>query len=33
VPAAEHKYWMDDVEMSRASTPRIEGLFLKIFAE
>lgn len=30
VPAAEHKYWMDDVEMSRASTPRIEGLFKNI---
>ncbi len=27
VPAQEHKYWMDDGEMSRASTPRIEGLF------
>ena len=27
VPAPEHKYWMDDGEMSRASTPRIEGLF------
>jgi glyoxylase-like metal-dependent hydrolase (beta-lactamase superfamily II) len=30
VPAAEHKYWMDDGEMSRASTPRIEGLFKNI---
>jgi glyoxylase-like metal-dependent hydrolase (beta-lactamase superfamily II) len=27
VPAPEHKYWMDDGEMSRASTPRIQGLF------
>ena len=27
VPTAEHKYWMDDGEMSRASTPRIQGLF------
>ncbi len=27
VPALEHKYWMDDGEMSRASTPRIQGLF------
>ncbi len=27
VPAPEHKYWMDDGEMSRASTPRVEGLF------
>ncbi|HSR11572.1 MAG TPA: MBL fold metallo-hydrolase [Thermodesulfobacteriota bacterium] len=27
VPAPEHKYWTDDGEMSRASTPRIEGLF------
>jgi len=27
VPAQEHKYWMDDGEMSRASTPRIQGLF------
>lgn len=23
VPAAEHKFWMDDGEMSRASTPRV----------
>ena len=27
VPAAEHKFWMDDGEMSRASTGRMEGLF------
>ena len=27
VPAPEHKYWMDDGEMNRASTSRIEGLF------
>ncbi len=27
VPAREHKYWMDDGEMSRASTPRVEGVF------
>jgi glyoxylase-like metal-dependent hydrolase (beta-lactamase superfamily II) len=27
VPALEHKYWMDDAEMSRASTPRIETVF------
>jgi glyoxylase-like metal-dependent hydrolase (beta-lactamase superfamily II) len=30
VPAPEHKYWMDDGEMSRASTPRIEGLFKNV---
>ena len=30
VPAREHKYWMDDGEMSRASTPRIEGLFKNV---
>jgi len=30
VPAAEHKYWMDDGEMSRASTPRIQGLFKNV---
>jgi hypothetical protein len=28
VPAPEH--WMDDGEMSRASTPRIEGLFKNV---
>jgi glyoxylase-like metal-dependent hydrolase (beta-lactamase superfamily II) len=27
VPAAEHKFWMDDGEMSRAPKGRIEGLF------
>ena len=27
VPAAEHKFWMDDGEMSRASKGRMEGLF------
>jgi glyoxylase-like metal-dependent hydrolase (beta-lactamase superfamily II) len=27
VPAAEHKYWMDDGEMSRAPAGRMEGLF------
>jgi glyoxylase-like metal-dependent hydrolase (beta-lactamase superfamily II) len=27
VPAAEHKYWMDDGEMSRAPTPRIADIF------
>jgi len=27
VPAAEHNYWMDDGEMSRAPKGRIEGLF------
>ncbi len=27
VPASEHKYWMDDGEMSRAPKGRIEGLF------
>ncbi len=27
VPSAEHKYWMDDGEMSRASSPRIQGVF------
>ena len=27
VPAPEHKYWMDDGEMSRASKGRIEGQF------
>ena len=30
VPALEHKYWMDDGEMSRASTPRIEGVFKNV---
>jgi glyoxylase-like metal-dependent hydrolase (beta-lactamase superfamily II) len=27
VPAAEHKFWMDDGEMSRAAPGRMEGLF------
>jgi glyoxylase-like metal-dependent hydrolase (beta-lactamase superfamily II) len=27
VPAVEHKYWMDDGEMSRAPKGRIEGVF------
>ncbi len=27
VPAPEHKYWMDDGEMSRSATPRIKGAF------
>src|SRR5438552_3171397 len=27
VPAPEHKFWMDDGEMSRASPGRMEGLF------
>ncbi len=27
VPALEHKYWMDDGEMSRATKGRVEGLF------
>jgi len=30
VPAHEHKYWMDDGELSRAPTPRIEGLFKNV---
>ena len=30
VPAPEHKYWMNDGEMSRASTPRIQGLFQNV---
>jgi glyoxylase-like metal-dependent hydrolase (beta-lactamase superfamily II) len=30
VPAPEHKYWMDDGEMSRAATPRIEGAFKNV---
>jgi len=30
VPAPEHKYWMDDGELSRASTPRIQGLFKNV---
>ncbi len=27
VPEAEHKFWMDDGEMSRAPKGRMEGLF------
>ena len=27
VPAVEHKFWMDDGEMSRATKGRMEGLF------
>jgi len=27
VPAAEHKFWMDDGEMSRATPGRMQGLF------
>lgn len=27
VPAVEHKFWMDDGEMSRAANPRMQGLF------
>jgi len=30
VPAPEHKYWMDDGEMSRASAPRIQDLFKNV---
>ncbi|HME42246.1 MAG TPA: MBL fold metallo-hydrolase [Syntrophorhabdales bacterium] len=30
VPAPEHKYWMDDGEMSQASTPRIQGVFKNV---
>jgi len=30
VPAAEHNYWMDDGEMSRASSPRIAGNFKNV---
>jgi len=30
VPVREHKYWMDDGEMSRASTPRIESVFKNV---
>ncbi len=30
VPTPEHKYWMDDGEMSRASTPRIQGVFKNV---
>jgi hypothetical protein len=27
VPVAEHKFWMDDAEMSRAPKGRMEDLF------
>jgi len=30
VPAPEHKYWMDDSEMNRASTARIQSLFKNV---
>jgi len=30
VPAPEHKFWMDDGEMGRASTARIQGLFKNV---
>ncbi len=30
VPAREHKYWMDDGELNRASTPRIQGVFKNV---
>jgi glyoxylase-like metal-dependent hydrolase (beta-lactamase superfamily II) len=30
VPAAEHKYWMDDGEMNRPSTPRIADIFKNV---
>jgi glyoxylase-like metal-dependent hydrolase (beta-lactamase superfamily II) len=30
VPAAEHKYWMDDGEMNRAASPRIQGVFKNV---
>lgn len=30
VPAPEHKYWMDDGELNRASTPRIQGAFKNV---
>jgi glyoxylase-like metal-dependent hydrolase (beta-lactamase superfamily II) len=30
VPAAEHQFWMDDGEMSRARTGRIEGVFRNV---
>lgn len=30
VPAVEHKYWMDDGEMSRAPKGRIEGVFKNV---
>lgn len=30
VPSAEHKYWMDDGEMSRAAGTRLEGAFKNV---
>jgi glyoxylase-like metal-dependent hydrolase (beta-lactamase superfamily II) len=30
VPAREHRYWMDDGEISRAATPRIAGVFKNV---
>ncbi len=30
VPAPEHKYWMDDGELNRASTSRIQGVFKSV---
>jgi glyoxylase-like metal-dependent hydrolase (beta-lactamase superfamily II) len=30
VPGPEHKYWMDDGEMSRATTPRLQGAFKNV---
>lgn len=30
VPVIEHKYWMDDGEMTRAATPRIAGVFKNV---
>ena len=30
VPAPEHRYWMDDNELSRAATPRIQGVFKNV---
>ena len=30
VPAAEHQYWMDDGEMSRATNPRVQGNFKNV---
>ena len=30
VPAGEHKFWTDDGEMSRAASPRIQGIFKNV---
>ena len=30
MPAAEHKFWMDDGEMSRAPKGRMEGVFKNV---